>query len=364
MSAISIGERRLPPTFVYGYIEGQLSRLISRFGLEGQRAAILGTYQLICLESLAIPLAQRPPSFSRINEDGTPFQFSLALGASKSPLQFLSEAGVAGDNAAARLRANSEALHWIASLLDAEETLLEVTPLIDEMVPGNNPDLLADPSGAIWIGAGFVQEEAPKLKIYLNTKWGREADQWKRMDSFASHFNAASQWGDAKAGLKQEMQPLGLSITISRGQLPSGRIYLSAYGKPMAYYEALAEASAGSAFLEPFGLYTETLLGENRQYPTESIVCSFGFDACGSYDFKFEMCGLRIFESDADAMARCVKWLKLQKIEPSPYLHVLQELSGGTFCSSKPRLHCYLGLGAGRESIYSTFYFNPGIWNA
>jgi hypothetical protein len=338
--------------------------LISRFGLEGQRAAILGTYQLICAESLAIPLTQRPPSFYRINEDGTPFQFSVALCASKSPLQFLSEAGVAGDSTAARRRANSEALHWVASLLDAQEALLEVTPLIDEMVPGNNPDLLADPSGAIWIGAGFIQEEAPKLKIYLNSKWGPEADQWKRLDSFASHFNAASQWGDTKAALKREMQPLGLSITISGDQPQSGRIYLSAYGKPLAYYEALAGASAGRAFLEPFGLYTETLLGENRRYPTPSTVCSFGFDACDSYDFKFEMCGLRVFESDADAMARCVKWLKLQNIEPNPYLHVLQELSVGMFCSSTPRLHCYLGLGARRKSIYSTFYFNPGIWNA
>lgn len=353
----------MPATSVYGHVEGQLSRLISRFGLACQRATIMKTYQLICAKSLAIPLASRPPGFSRINEDGTPFQFSIVLGGSKMPLQFLSEVGGAGDCGADRLHASRETLRSIAGLFGAEESLSAVTSLIDEMVPGDNPDLLAEHAGAIWIGASFIPEEEPKLKIYLNAKWGQEVDQWKRLDAFASRFNAnAQRYGETQ--LKNGMKPLGASITISRDRLLSGRVYLGAYGKPMAYYEALASASAGSAFQESFRSYIDTLLGENSRYPTQSTVCSFGFDTSGSYDFKFEMCGLGIFESDADAMVRCSNWLKLQKIDPSIYLCVLDELSSDMLHDSRVRLHSYVGLGARRDRVYSTFYFNPGIWNS
>src|SRR4029077_14959094 len=64
----------------YHYVSNQLTKLVKSFSLEKSQAKIAQTYQMICRESLAIPCGQ-PSNFSRINEDGTPFQYSLTLAA-------------------------------------------------------------------------------------------------------------------------------------------------------------------------------------------------------------------------------------------------------------------------------------------
>lgn len=347
---------------LYDRIGHRLSRLIPQFGLEDRREMIQQAYRLICSKSLAIPVGRRAPNISRINDDGTPFQFSVAMGHFKPPLQFLGEVIEAGNEGSAdRLAQSKAALHSIANLFGVQGQLAEVMALIDEMVPSDDSRLLTDSAGALWIGASFSPSGEPKLKIYLNMKWGTQAEQWKRLNRLAAYFNSVDQWQASVPLIKTQMEPLGVAITLSQNQPPSGRIYLSAYGQPIRYYESLAELTANNAFRSMFRPYVETLLGEDCHYPTQSVVCSWGFNkAEGMGDFKFEMCAHRIFASDAAAMEKCMQWLRLQKMEPDGYLKLLDALSLGVPSDTEPRLHCYVGLGCRRDKVYSTFYFNPG----
>jgi len=343
----------------FDYVGSLLGSLIPRFGLDRSQETIARAYHLICRESLAIPKGRRPPNFSRINQDGTPFQFSLTLGAFRPPLQFLSEAGIPGSSNEDRLLLSKERIGSLCTLFGAKEPRSDDFNLLDEMVPAGDPDLRADPAGAVWIGTRFAPEDEPKLKIYLNVKWGPAPKRWARLNPFASYFGAAARWQELEKLVKAEMEPLGAALIYDSGHPPSGRIYLSAYGRPLAYYRYLARLTTNMAFQSLFERYTETLLRADCRYPTHSIVCSFGFDPQGNLDFKFEMCAHCAFASDVEARGRCLDWLKLQEVEPTGYLQMLEILSDGVLSETEPLLHCYVGLGLKRDQPYSTFYFKP-----
>ena len=76
----------------YELIAGQLQALIPKVGIEAASAQLYQAYELICRTSLGCPVEPGTRS-SRLNLDGTPIQFALALGHPTVPLQFLSEAG-------------------------------------------------------------------------------------------------------------------------------------------------------------------------------------------------------------------------------------------------------------------------------
>src|SRR5689334_21544803 len=84
---------------LYDHVGLQLLDLVPRFNLCAQMGQIRRAYEMLCRESLIMPVDQRPPSFSTINEDGTPFQYALTLSPERpSPLQFLSEVGIPGSS--------------------------------------------------------------------------------------------------------------------------------------------------------------------------------------------------------------------------------------------------------------------------
>jgi hypothetical protein len=318
---------------------------------------------MICRESLAIPRGCMPLNFSRINQDTTPFQYSLTLGAgSEPPLQFLSEAAIPGSSNGDRLLLSKERICALADLFGARNALSEVTNLFDEIVPARDPDLLADHSGAIWIGASFSPEEEPRLKIYLNVKWGSEMKRWARLNVLASHFDAATRWREIERLLMHAMQPHGVALTLSKDQRAAGRIYLSAYGHRVSFYENLAWSVGGRPLQRLLSQYVDCLLREDSQYPTLSTVCSFGFDGTRSEpDYKWETCGHCMFASDLEGRERCLDCLNHFKVDPNAYLTMLEVLSEGHLSDTAPQLHSYVGVGSKRGQVYFTFYFKPSL---
>jgi hypothetical protein len=347
----------------YEYVRGQFGKLIPAFGIENHGLAIEKSYDLICRESLAIPRGSRAPNFSRINEDGTPFQFSVALSAGRNPtLQFLGEAAIPGSSAAERLRLSRDRVEALAALFDAGPALSQAQWLLDAIVPCGDPDLMADHSGAIWIGASFSPEKAPTLKVYLNVKWGDETRRWSKLNALASHFSAAAQWRGLIRQMNGAMEPLGIALSFNRNRPPSGRIYLGAYGKPIAFYEEIARSLGDASFYRNLRHYSIRLLREDYPYPTPSAVCSFGFDEIGAgIDYKLELCGHCLFASDLQAKERCLDGIDCLEMDARPYLDMLEVVGEGRLDENKPRVHSYLGLGAKRGVPYCTFYFKPSL---
>jgi hypothetical protein len=346
---------------VYSYVGSQIAALISRFGLQSSQAQIEQIYGEICRESLAFPLGTRPAGHSRINHDGTPFQFSVTLGSPFRSLQFLAEAGILGLSGAERIRVSRDRITAVAQRLQADVALSAVSGLLAVLAPDTDVDLLADPAGAFWIGVAFASGHAPRLKIYTNASWGSEHDRWARLEHFASHFRALEPWQKLEGTLRAELKPLGTAVTLAGKEPPSGRIYLGAYGKRIAYYEALARSIHGDGFRRILQQYAECMLGNDYLYPTQSAVCSFGVGAGAELDLKFELCGHCLFSSDVEAASRLRAWFEVANLDPADYLDVLDILSEGHLSDKAPDLHVYVGVGLKHGTPYSTVYLKPRL---
>lgn len=349
--------QRSPGTSFYDYVGGQISTIIPRFGLEQSRARIMEAYALICGSSLGYPADQRPHGFSRINYDGTPFQFAVTPGVPTPALRFLSEAAASVASGAERLRLSRDCIKKISRILHTDAALLGVSNLLDEIAPAGDSKLVADHAGAIWIGVNFASCQDPQLIIYVNAKWAKVDDAWKRLRRFTSYFGRDEEWQQIEAAVASDMQPLGFALTLSAASPPEGRVYLSSYGKLITWYEELVVST--NAFKPSLRRYAEIVLGEDRFYPLPTAVCSFGFSARADWDFKFEVCGHCIFPSDVEAAQRLRAWLESAEINETSYLEALEIVSEGCLNSAASVVHSYVGVGWKGANTYSTVYLKP-----
>ena len=307
-----------------------------------------------------MPLGQPVPGFSRINEDGTPFQYALITEPERaSPLQFLSEAGAPGSCMMERMALSTERIRTLCSMLDAAAKVEEVLDLLHCIAPVSNPDLLADEAGAFWIGVSFAIDGPAKLIVYINDKWGREDARWKRLDEFVDRLDAHEQWQAVKMLLSPRMKPLGMALTVAEDRPLQGRIYVSAYGESLGFYEQLAQCLGGTRALPLFNQFAEIMLGDDRQYPTRSAVCSFGLNHRAEPDFKFELCGHCMFAGDKDAVARCRGWLASLSSTRIQYEQLLQVIAQDPLSPTHVQLHSYVGVGWRAKESYGTIYLKP-----
>jgi hypothetical protein len=322
---------------------------------------VMQSFHTICWQSLAFPLGARPPNFSRINHDGTPFQFAVSLGLPTRTLQFLSEAGMPGLSGAERIRGSRDCILDIARCLQTDAPLSDVADLLDVLAPDTHPELLADPAGAFWIGVAFASSKKPQLRIYTNAKWGSDRDKITRLRHFASHFRVLEPWKELENALASNMNPLGTALTLCGDGPPTGRIYFSGYGNHLRYYQELAHSISDASFTPALDQFAECILGDDREYPTPSAVCSFGVGEGQAWDFKFELCAHCLFATDVEAHARLRHWFEIASVDAADYIHVLKVISDGHLSTAASDLHCYIGIGIKQRGIYFTVYLKPRL---
>jgi len=348
------------PQTLFDGVRGQLLHLIPRFGLCNKAQFILEALELICGASLRLPPGAQRPEACRLNRDGTAIQFSLALTAGLSPrLQFLGEAGAHGLDAAERAAVGLETMEAVARLAGAREEFREALPLLREMTPEDLGPSMGSGPGVYWIGVSFPPAGEPAMTAYVNARFGDEPAQWERAGRFAASFGRSVAWERIEAEFRGRLAPLGVAMTLAAGRPPSGRIYCSAYGLPFLYYQqTLPQVSGDSLSGELLDRYVEAMIGGDRNYPSQSAVCSVEFDEEGS-NVKFELCAHCAFATDAEASARCGRWLDSEGLDAGLYRDTIR-LLGGARGTGRPELHAYVGVGARRGEPYSTFYLNPG----
>src|SRR6185312_5334856 len=70
--------QRWPPS-LFRHVGDQITRLMPLLGVERSTPQIREAFAILCRESLAPPEDDQVPRVSRLNADGTPFQFGLTL---------------------------------------------------------------------------------------------------------------------------------------------------------------------------------------------------------------------------------------------------------------------------------------------
>jgi hypothetical protein len=348
------------PASLYDVVDNRLAHLIDLLGLRRQAATIRDTYECLCGESLAFPAGTRPLRWSRLNADGTPFQLALALGPEATALQFLTETGPPLADNGARLVAAHEAIEELAPRLRAARSLNGTRTLLDMLAPPADVDLLSDEAGAIWLGASFTPGRSPRLKVYVNLKWGKETSRWSRLERLAASVRLAGAWEHIEPLVVGKLEPLGVSLDLQADRPIAGRIYLSGYGRTVREYEDLVGA-CDPTLASSLRRYCAIMLGDDLQYPTRSAVFSLGGHTDAHTDCKLELCAHCALASDVDARERSLAWLDDVGVSAEPYRSVLEILSPGPLSRVSTELHVYLGVGVKQGAVYSTFYLNPAV---
>jgi hypothetical protein len=340
----------------YERVGACIETLIPALGLTDAGPLVMGSYELLCRDSVGATRGQRRPRASRLNADGTPFQVSLTLGAGGPRLGFLADAGIADRSASERLADDRERIRKLAEALGAERALAALEPLIGQMAPSGDRALLADHASAFWIGSAFAPAT---LKVYVNAKWGEMERRWARLDAFADYFAVRLAWRQVRGVVDGELEPLGVGLAAGPDAEIRGRVYLWGLGKPFAFLERVAGACDSSSFEVHVRRFCRTLLEEEYNHPARSVVCSFGVVSGRLADVKVELCAHCAFDGDVQASERCRAWLRADVASTTVYERVLAVLSGGALSETGAMLHAYVGIGSGNGEPKSTFYFNP-----
>ncbi len=360
-AAIEVGARARS---LHERVGRQLDALATELGLGSQRHALARAHELLCAQSGAYPAGGRPPRRSALNADGTPVQLSLTLGTDAPSVQVLSDVGAPELVGRQRVDAAQACLQELAGLLGAERGLARIAPLLERAAPANDPRLLAEHFGALWIGIGFAPRRSPTLKVYVNARWGDERERWGRLEELAEGLGVREQWRDARELLRGELEPLGLALGVRAAAPTAGetavaaRIYLSGYGKRWERLEALAGSLADGAFASGVRRWARALLQDDYRYPSRSVVVSLGVRDGALADTKVELCGHCAFDSDRQARARCEWWLQGDRRAGAAFRWVVDLLSEGHLSDAGTTLHAYVGVGSEGER---SFYFNPAL---
>jgi hypothetical protein len=348
---------------LYDQLRSQLEGLVPLFALTGQAGLILATFDAVCRESLAIDLARRAPELSRINADGTPLQFSLALSRKRSTaLQFLGESGVPGASMQQRRSASFTSLRALATCCGVVDKVEHLIPILCRLAP-EKPDFLDNPSGVFWLAPSFWPNALPAVTVYVNARWGNAMTQWARLDDVAAFFNTINDWQRIAAGAMPALSPLGVAFTVGSRRATSGRIYLHAFGEPMRLYRELLSKAVPwhDARNVLDGFMDHVLCLEDRQ-PTRSAVFSVELMRGEVVGAKFEHCAHCAFDHDAHAARRIDDWLQRTNVDAAIYRDTVSHLNFGRALSNQalPTLHAYVGVGFRDSEHYTSVYFNPG----
>jgi hypothetical protein len=340
----------------------QIDRLIPLLDLVPQASVIRQAYRALCSESLAIEPRGCVPEWSRINTDGTPFQFSLHLNATDRPgLQFLGEAGRPACSPGEHAMAALACLDRLGDLLCLSRQVAGVGSCVESWTQHGASEPGAAMAATLWFALTFRPDVAPTLTIYLNNRWGPPTERWRRLRRLGAQLGATFDLENCVGTLP--VAPLGAAVVLRGDGRRSGRAYFSGFGVDVERYRAtLSRGRHGERATQAFDSFAQHILSDQACYQTASSV--FSLELCGRpFDaVKIELCGHCALDDDRQAATRISEWLRASRMRCDVYQAALATMLGGRTLppAMKPVVHSFVGIGVRHGEPYASIYLNPG----
>lgn len=355
------------PGTAFDSVRHQLGALVGLFGLKDQQAAVDSAFDTTFRRSLDFPLGARPPSRSRLNEDGSPIQFATALGEPVAGLRFVGDVLAGGASGADRHAAGLAAARDLAAQWQIADGFDEIAPLVETFAPVTEAALVRDRAGAFWLGAAFAAGKDPRLRLYLNGAWGTAVQRRERVAAFAARFGQGAAWERLQPNLSSALAPLGFAITLGKGAAPQGTIYLRGFGVRPAEYARIAEIASGASVGAAINSFAAALLGSDADSPAPTAVLSFGLgpldsDLSPTMTTELEFCGHCLFRDDAHVRAEITTAASRLGLDLTPYRTLAGVLAPEPLRAGPPRVHSFIGVGtkSGRPGL--TVYMKPTLF--
>ncbi|MCA9773434.1 MAG: hypothetical protein KC466_13555 [Myxococcales bacterium] len=340
---------RVPDTTLRGVVSGQLEALAGWAALpEARRQTLRSVFE--CLTAGALDRPPSPPfsGLSRINADGLPFQWSLAVGAAGRSVRFLCEAGMPGTSARARYRTSRERLWKACEILDVSPPTTFDNVVVRRLMPDVG-DWPAHWRSGLWFGVGATAEGIG-LKPYLNLNRGAPIDRWRRVGRILQDLGrsgALKRLCDLSGLVSQDSWPVGAAVDLlPRGGIGRVKIYFRSGVVDRAWlarwYDAVrpTEAPAVAALLDAFSY------AGRAPYPDRAFTVSLEWHPGDDEPtLKTDLAATRWIASDRDLVAGTTRLLSDLGLDVSEYFGALRALGALPADPSRARTHRFIGLG-------------------
>ncbi len=335
-----------------GVIRSQLVNLLPAFGLVPHREGILGLFDLLTAESLAIPLDTPIPPFSRINNDGVPFEFSVSLGGEtgEGGLRFLTEVGVPGTSLPSRLNLTCLRLNQVLDHLGLKGAGRELDQAIRLLFPPD-PAALKGWRGGMWVAARCLRDGRIGLRVYADASGGEEPERWGRLGRLLAHLGN-KEGLNALRELAPILTPGAYPLGIALDAVPRGvgriKLYLRTRPRPsLDFVRSALDAAGHGTDLPLFLSWLYALRPADPAAPLPGLVVSLELpEGPGKgVDIKVDACAHCLFKDDREAGDACQRAALRWSVDLGPYHAVLEELAGKAPDGSRLVHHAFVGAG-------------------
>lgn len=342
-----------------------VANLISVFDLEGSRALVLDTFDLVTRESLALDVDAPVPRFSTINSDGIPLEVSVSLGGGPGGLRLLTEIGVPGSSVPSRINLTCARLGPVLRRLNLSDAAPAVDTALAALLPQDARELMGW-MGGLWVALGFVPGGGAGLRLYVNAAVGDRRERWLRAGRLLARLGrleAVAALCDLSPVVSAFAEPLGVAVDVVPGGIGRVKVYLrTTRAREDDLVELLASLGLGAsaARLHQFLASVRPPGG----LPASAVVLSLEFPAGDSraVDVKIDACSHCCFGSDEAVHAASTALLRAWDLGAAPYEAVLHELVDGPLPSATVRHHAFLGLGlAHTQPARFNVYLKPAL---
>lgn len=243
-------------------------------GLEASLPALLETLEILGSGWRDLPLTEQPPFATDITDDGTPFEFSLALEGDHTELRALAEAQRAPFTLASNWRAGLSANRQIAKRFGAS---LERFDLISDLFA---PRGARRERFALWHAAVFHPRQAPMFKVYLNPQIrGAEAAP-ELVQKALERLALPHAWQELKeqAAAQPDASFVFFSLDLSKDASARVKVYM-AY--PHATAEVVERAMARADNHVPGDALTfiENMTGQTGPFDARPMLVCYAFSS-------------------------------------------------------------------------------------
>ena len=340
--------------------------LCAYYGLAGEGELLADVVYRLTKECLAPAARPYWRSFSAINGTGVPCQVSVSLGRSVRALRLLTEVGTPGTCMAERIRDSSVRLREIIELLGMHSAAPEVNELFARLLP-KDPSGLGQWTGGIWFAVAAMAGRAPRLRLYINQRWGTIADRYRRLSRLLLDLNrpwAVLAWHDAATFLAGSIVPYGAAVDITPTGLGAIKIYYASTGISSRYWTILLN----NLHLQSLTRLVEQLLTRWGLDPAHSqagaVLPSLVLPTHPNQPIgvKVDLSCNHTQVPDTEAIVQLSALATDAGIDPTEALDVLDLVYGEPLSTMSVDAIQYIGVGGGGgEPIHLNVYISPRL---
>jgi hypothetical protein len=346
-------------------VEAMLLRLASYYELQAQSAVLKQLFALVTRESLQSFDSAPGHSFSAINGNGFPVQFSVSLGAPTRSLRCLGEVAASGISMPERLRLSTLRLREILSLLDLRPATGALNDAFAILFP-KDPAATLRWTGGIWMGFGGAHGGPIALRLYVNQRWGNIADRVTRAGQVLSMLgrqHSLSAWAALAPRVSAGAIPYGVAFDVARGGIGAFKMYFACPEFDRSYVNDLVDLFSNRLgreqtmrWLSLCGLYQGNLRAGALLPAIE-----FKNDTDQSIELKLDVSCNHLETSDVAMDQRIRIYLQELSIPADEYDTVLVALSSLPLSSERVDRIQYCGVGLKNEGVSRfNIYLCPG----